>query len=108
MTYPYELGIVKVNEVVASVAPADNEVELRFMSAPEVPIDPSAITVVPSLFVQRKNAAVPVAAIVTFEIAPAVITPLLDENADEAGRTTVARSVLPLSAVSGVAGCVPE
>ena len=100
--------MVKVKADVASVAPADNATELRIISADEVPTEPSAITVVPLLSVQRKNDAVPVAAMVTLEIAAAVITPFEEENAADAGRTIVANSVLPLSAVSGVDGCVPE
>jgi hypothetical protein len=108
MCFPYELGTVKVNPDVDNTAPETRDVELRFISAPDVPTEPSAITVVPSDFVQRKNVAVPVAAIVTLEIAAAVITPLLEVNAADAGNAIVANNVFPLSAVSGVVGCVPE
>jgi len=96
-----------VKLLIASVAPDDRATELRFRSQPDVPTEPSAITVEPSDFSQRKNAAVPVAEIVTDEIAAAVIMPLLCEKAAEDGSVTVARRVCDVMDVSGVAGCDP-
>jgi hypothetical protein len=91
-----------------SDAPADKATEFKFMSQPDVPTEPSAITVVPLLSVHRKNDAVPVVPMVTEEIAAAVITPAEAENALDDGSAIAASKVLPLSAVSGVEGCVPE
>ena len=60
------------------VAPDDSAVELRFISAPEVPTAPSQSTGVPVLtLVTRNQPAVPVAEIVTGEIVDAVKTPLV-------------------------------
>jgi hypothetical protein len=60
------------------------------------------------LSVQRKNAAVPIAAMVTAVMAAAVMTPLDCVKAADAGSVTVASNVCAPIAVSGVVGIVPE
>ena len=94
---------------VSNSAPEERAVEFRFMSAPEVPTEPSQIAVVPSDLSHRNHAAVPEAAIVTGEIAFAVITPFAAApKAGLAGNVMVARRFCVVTAVSGVAGWVPS
>lgn len=71
-----------------------------------VPTVPSS-TAVPSDFVALKNDAVPVAAATPEAMALAVNTPALAAGNAVALKVNVTNKVLPDSAVSPVAGCVP-
>ena len=97
---------MNVSEVMFSRAPAAKATELRFMSEPEVPTEPSNSGVVWLDSQQRNQVAVPEFAMVTEVMLFAVITPLVMDAAKVAGSANVASAVEP-AAVSGLAGWVP-
>lgn len=100
-------GMLSVQDEQDTVPPDVMAVSFRFMVAPEVLTEPSITAVVASLLNARKNVAVPVAMAVPLVIALAVFTPEAAAPKAVALRVSVASKVFPLSAVSGVAGCVP-
>lgn len=54
-------AIVTVNDETATAAPDEMATEFRFKLAPDVPTEPSMMTVVPSLLSRRNHVAVPAA-----------------------------------------------
>ena len=95
------------SEVIATVAPETMLVVLRLISAPDVPTDISTIRVPPDVC-SEANVAVAVAAAVALVIALAVATPPEAAANAVALNGSVASTVLPDNAVSGLVGCVPE
>ena len=90
-----------------TTTPDDSAVVARSMSdvsTPVTPTLPSATTVMPSALYIRNHVAVPVATAVPAVMAFAVSTPLDGAPNAVAPNVSVASSVLPLSAVSAVAG----
>jgi hypothetical protein len=97
-----------VRLVIETVWPLLIVVELRLISAPEVPTPKSMTAVVPSCAKARAKVAVPDATAVPLVIAFAVETPDAGAPKLVVEKVSVASTVLPERAVSTVAGLVPE
>ncbi len=97
-----------VIEVIETSAPDTSDVVFKLIAAPVVPTCASQTVVAPPLSRMRAKVAVPVATAVPAVMALAVSTPPVGEPNAGLPNVSVAKSVLPESAVLALTGCVPE